>query len=174
MVSATISCGHLERNPETARIVLMVHAASANLFRVATSVDGGFTWTDRGSFASVVDPLNIHLAHLGGLTWLMAENPNTTAGRIWRSTDDGETWAIIATHTATRIRRLAVISPTLVVGYANITGDNNVLVYSPDAGVSWRHANVDTGVATLTVGARRRIRARADGRRLDLALFAIW
>jgi hypothetical protein len=153
-------------NKVSGRIVGAVNFGATGGSRVSTSDDGGVTWTARQDFNPSTTGLSGNApnyvtmfwdSYTGG--WLYVATYTTSgAGAIarsviYRSTDDGVTFTVIATLTTGAIFSLARLGSLLVANaFTNtpaVSGKNETLV-SKDGGVTWFGAGVAT-VSLLTV-----------------------
>lgn len=150
-------------NTSTGRITFIAcDFNSPPLGFVATSDDGGQTWTKRENpslgynFELGFRPETVHLTYVTGTTWLLSASKTTggNASEVWRSTDDAVTWTKVATLTASALGRIATLGSILVATAiltttASTFGD---AVYSLDGGVTWRPSQHLKGTAIGAVG----------------------
>lgn len=115
------------------------YAVGAYGYFLATR-DGGATWTDHS--ASIDNPDNLHLNSIrglpgGGAVFIVGEG-----GKLFRSLDNGITWASLSSPFDGSFFGVAPLAPELVLVY----GLQGRLFASGDQGSSWRQ--VQTGVTS--------------------------
>lgn len=132
---------------------ILVNPSNRNILLVSTN-KGLFRSTDAGASFAQVAGINAtydcwDLAHAGGSTFVLtaetdpANADGATAGRVFRSTDDGATWAL-ATGVNTAATRISVAAApsnpsTLYAMAAAVSSATDLLgVYkSTDGGATW-------------------------------------
>jgi len=142
------SDGTILRSEDGERWSHAVTTATADLARVASnaagdvlvavgtggailrSQDGGKTWTSAHNPTTDTD-LRAVVNPPGGQTWIAAG----TQGRVLRSTDDGKHWMLVESQLKTSFQTLFVdpMSRAILIG-----GDDGLVGFSKDAGVSWQ------------------------------------
>jgi photosystem II stability/assembly factor-like uncharacterized protein len=96
---------------------------------VLRSTDTGKTWQAARNTTHDTD-LRAVVNHPGSRTWIATG----THGRILRSTDDGRAWSLVESQIRTAFQALFVDPGTLSI---LIGGDEGLVGFSKDAGVSW-------------------------------------
>jgi hypothetical protein len=128
-------------NKVSGRIVAM-NTSGGTTVKVQTSDDGGVSWTLRadispsiGGLSSNTFPMALAYSEAEG-AWLMCVRQSGSIFEVWRSVDDGTTWALRATINT----QGPVFGSLLAVGSAWIAFSNtaNGLIYSLDSGLTWR------------------------------------
>lgn len=138
-VSPCLAC-----NGTTGRTVAMVQ--QTNKVVVATSDDGGVTWTARTSLPSPTFSSTDYHASLvcneATGEWLFAqgETTGTPTSTVYRSTNGGETWTLVATLTASCLASVALLGDGILVGMSVRADGQHDVVGSDDGGVTWRYA----------------------------------
>jgi photosystem II stability/assembly factor-like uncharacterized protein len=150
-------------HPDNPDIVFV--AAMGDLFKdseergVYKSTDGGKSWTkvlyaDAGSGASdlIFDPANPRILYAS--TWTFRRTPYSLSSggegsKLWKSTDNGETWKEISTNPGFPKGLLGVIGVTVSPAnpdrvWAIVENEPDGGVYrSDDAGANWKKMNDD-------------------------------
>ena len=155
--------GRIRIHPQNPDIVFV--AAMGNLYKdteergVYKSVDGGKTWkrvlfSDPGSGAVEVtfDPGNPR--HLYASTWTVRRTPYSLSSggagsKLWKSTDQGETWEELSDNPGFPKGLLGIIGVTVSPAnsdrvWAMVENEPDGGVYrSDDAGATWKRVNND-------------------------------
>jgi hypothetical protein len=135
--NAALAHWRLEVKPSSGRIVMTAYRSSDSKLLIATSDDGGVTWTERTFLTTTIVPT------LGGVSltynstrneWLyiIGEQSGTPSCEVWKSSDDGVTWTKILTLTNACLCKPAPVGTMWVGG-----NRSNGVAYSLDGGVSW-------------------------------------
>lgn len=140
----------------TGRLVAMAipnYGAAPQPVKVATSDDGGITWTSRTDLSTNVDlSASVQTAcayNAETNTWLytVGETSGTATSEVWASTDDGVTWTKVATLTASCLLNPASMGSLWLTAVRGSTE----LAYSLDSGATWKYTGFT--VQTTAVGA---------------------
>lgn len=144
----------------TGRIVAILHAPSESSFGVATSDDGGNTWTTRTSISDAGSPT----ASSSSLVYNEATNVwyfthgksgGGRSSRVYKSADDGVTWTLVTTLTSSCLRSIACLG-TLLVGVVEMpyASGSSVyrIAYSIDGGATWKDTQFRPGLSDIHQG----------------------
>ncbi len=107
--------------------VLVAVGAQGTILR---SSDDGKTWQPARTATRDTDLRSV-VSHPASRSWIAAG----TNGRILRSTDDGKVWSLVESQLKTTFQALFVDPGTLSI---LIGGDEGLVGFSKDAGLSWR------------------------------------
>jgi hypothetical protein len=128
----------------TGRIVAAHAAAVGGALKIASSDDGGITWTDRVNVASVgTTDVDVAFDASSG-AWCVVCGAPATGGRVFTSSD-GATWAQVATFGGTSYLRGVAAVSGLWVG-VSVQAARGVH-WSVD-GVSWKRAGYALGTSS--------------------------
>lgn len=97
---------------------------------ILRSTDAGKTWQSARNTTTDTD-LRAVVNHAGSRTWIAAG----TNGRILRSVDDGKAWSVIESQLKVTFQALFADPNTRSI---LIGGDDGIVGFSKDAGVSWQ------------------------------------
>jgi photosystem II stability/assembly factor-like uncharacterized protein len=114
----------LAANPQASVLV-----AVGNKGSILRSTDAGKTW--RAARNTIDDTDLLAVVHVYERIWVAAG----TQGRILRSTDDARTWTLVNSHLKAAMRTLSLDAYS---GRILIGGDDGLVGFSIDAGVSWQ------------------------------------
>jgi photosystem II stability/assembly factor-like uncharacterized protein len=106
--------------------VLVAVGAQGTILR---STDAGKSW--RRARNTIVDTDLLAVVHVYDRIWIAAG----TQGRILRSKDDARTWTLVNSHLKVAMRSLSLDAYS---GRILIGGDDGLVGFSIDAGVSWQ------------------------------------
>lgn len=133
-------------NKSTGRQVFAgVDSLGAGTLDIATSDDGGVSFTDRASLTTTIaSPTKLEVAYSPTRDeWLVTigEVSGTPSSEVWSSTDGGVTWTKIATLATACLTKPAPFDTRWICGAATGPGGNvTELVFSEDGGASWKYA----------------------------------
>lgn len=135
-------------NRATGRIVAVAKVdGTATTASVATSDDGGATWTVRADITGLADSSDYAelVYNADEDEWLYScGNTVTATSKVFRSVDGGATWTLVSTLTTWAMRSIAALG-NVWYGLASQSGQAPTLVLSSDRGVTWRIAGMGTG-----------------------------
>ncbi|MBR9976517.1 MAG: S8 family serine peptidase [Bacteroidetes bacterium] len=133
-----------------------------NIWGIATTNDGGATWTPIPTpltSATGENGWNNSYAAFGNTIWFGTNN-----SRIYRSRDRGQNWTVIPTPSKHSVDLVFADSERGMIRFTTQTdlGGSNMLVVTEDGGDTWR----EISTVTLTTGGS--IEAEPDGKRFWL------
>lgn len=155
--------GRIRIHPQNPDIVYV--AAMGNLYKdteergVYKSTDGGKTWkrmlfadVHSGAVDLLIDPGNPR--HLYASTWTVRRLPHAFASgglgsKLWKSTDEGETWVELSANPGFAQGMLGIIGVAVSPAHtdrvwAMVESEKNGGLYrSDDAGATWKKVNDD-------------------------------
>lgn len=146
----------------TGRVVAMAQRSvgAGDSILVATSDDGGVTWTNQIEFEALThtfgDKFNTGLTcdeSTGAWTFVQSVTYSSGArkSRVYRSTNGGVSWVLKSTLSAASLTSIAQIGD-LLVGVASIVGNDDEVVWSTDQGATWHLAGINTSWGDPSVG----------------------
>lgn len=161
-------------NKATGRIISTGTASSA--VQMATSDDGGVTWTARTavspSFGGTLETSRISMACNAEGVWLLAASDNTNHMKVYVSTDDGTTFTL-----AKDFGELGGCFNFCMANMGELWGllkyhstDGFTIVYSVDNGATWRDTGWAPNGAVTGVNTEMCLAASDSGFMLTLAL----
>ncbi len=133
---ATANVSDLGINPTSGRAVAIARTGATTL-KVATTDDGGDTWTAQASITTTIDATSIAISFNEGegAFYLAVGEEATPSSEVWRSVD-GATWTKQCTLDVSCMHKIAGFGPLLVATATSGPGARNV--YSLDSGVTWQ------------------------------------
>lgn len=140
----------------TGRVVAIAQTfdGAVEAFAVATSDDGGVTWTTRANIVDTAagESTRSDLTYDAGAdAWYFAFG-KPGSGKLYRSVNDGVTWALV-TALSTRCLTSIACYGSMLVGLAE-TGEISTVAYSLDGGVTWIDSQLRASVASAPCAVR--------------------
>jgi hypothetical protein len=140
----------------TGRIVAMA-STTGNKIVVATSDDGGVTWTTRASLPALTFSGTDFFASLtcdettNVWFYVQGEITGTPTSRVYMSTDGGATWTLVKSLATSCLYSITVFGE-LLVGLAKTGSTSQEVVWSDDSGVTWHLSGLDLGAGSTPPG----------------------
>ena len=134
----------------TGRVVAIAQTfdGAVEAFAVATSDDGGATWTARANIedAAAGESTRSDLTYDAGAdAWYFAFG-KPGSGKLYRSVDDGVSWMPVTSLTTRCLTSIACYG-AMLVGLAE-TGEISTVAYSLDGGATWIDSQLRASVAS--------------------------
>jgi len=159
----------LALNPASGRLVWLHANTNAGALRWATSDDGGMTWTPRGEhLIGGGSPPGLSLRYDELLDMFVCAWSRNGVSRVLRSSTQGESFAEVGA-VGVEIGSLGTVG-ALYCAAAGAFGD---IVFSPDAGATWRYGGHRLGAAAnVFAGGGGFLAATASSVTASLRLYA--
>ncbi len=126
------------------------------------TTDGGATWSDTINVSASTNPLTQQVAQvqsLAGTSTVLVSGFDGVGPALWKSTDDGATWAKVVTPTntgaAASLSQISFLNATTGIG----AGTRQVLKYTPSVEVTFR---VNTSTVPDTLKSTSTLQMRGD------------
>ncbi len=152
--ATTLSLYRLACKKSTGRVVMTAFRSSDTRIVVATSDDGGNTWTDRSQFTIGLTPLTERGCELtynpdtNTFMLVVFETTGTHSSELWTSSD-GISWSLAKAFTNYAVRNVAPVGNMWAALASNTTV--NEVIYSLDNGATWYFAGIQTATGPLGV-----------------------